>query len=632
MCGICGIININSEKIEFSELKKMNDLLIHRGPDDEGFFVKDNFSIASRRLSIIDLDTGRQPISNEEKTAYIVLNGEIYNYLDLRNELIKKGHKFSTKSDTETVIHLYEEYGKDFVKKLRGMFALCILDLKEKKIILARDRIGKKPLFYYFDNKRFIFSSEINPILSLKDIKLTLNLKAIDTYLVLQYIPSPMTVYNEIKKLDPSSILELKDNEIKIEKYWDVPSNSININFNEAREKLKDLIMESVRLRMIADVPVGAFLSGGIDSSVIVASMCKLSNTQIKTFSIGFSEDKFSELEYAREVARMYNTDHHEFIVKDDMTDILPALLLHYGEPYADPSALPSYYVSKITSKYVKVALNGDGGDENFGGYWRYLAEKIAYSLRLMPKSFFRSLLSIISLTNEGVAPFSNIWKIRKFLKMMIAKNIERSYLSTVSFFSIDEKNEFLSEQFKALVYENLDFAEKYIMTYFNNISGNDIIKRISYVDFNTYLPQCLMTKMDIASMANSLEARSPFLDHKLIEFSLSLDSEYKIKGYSNTKYILKEAFKDMLPEKILKRGKMGFGIPLGLWFRKGLKQRFEDTCLSENALRRGYFKPQSLKKLWYEHQTGKRDHGYKLWTVLILELWHRKFMDDFKL
>jgi len=627
MCGICGIISKNNN-LEFEDIKKMNDLLIHRGPDDEGFYIENNIALAMRRLSIIDLKTGKQPIFNETADKVIIFNGEIYNFLHLKKGLIEKGHIFLTNSDTETVIHLYEEYGEDFVNYLRGMFAIAIWDKNEKKLILARDRLGKKPLFYYNDGNYFIFSSEINPILSFKKILLSLNLRAIDLYLTLQYIPAPDTIYNEIKKLEPATILVFKNNEIKTKKYWEIPTNTIQIPYRDAKERLKELVKEAVSLRMISDVEIGAFLSGGIDSSIVVAVMSSLSKERIKTFSIGFKEENFSELEYAREVAKMYLTEHYEFIVEEELTDVIDELIIHYGEPFADPSAIPSYYVSKVASKFVKVTLNGDGGDENFAGYKRYVALKIIDSLKkFIPEAsidFFNNLFNILP---EKNAPFNKIWLIKKFLRAMRQKELLSSYISAISFFDLDEKEEIKSSKFRTILDKNYPY--EYIKNYFK-IDG-DIVKKMIYTDFNSYLPECLMMKMDIASMANSLETRSPFLDHKLIEFVSTLPSEYKM-NLINTKYILKDTFKDMLPQKIRKRGKMGFSIPLGLWMRQKLKKRFEETCLSEKSLNTGLFDREKLLKLWDEHQNLKKDHGYKLWAIFVFFVWLRKYFNDFKL
>ncbi len=636
MCGICGIYkhNMNGEKAAFEEIKKMNDLLVHRGPDDEGFYIKENMSMAMRRLSIIDLSTGKQPISNEDGSAWIVFNGEIYNFIELREELEKKGHTFKTKSDTEVIIHLYEEKGEDFPLYLRGMFAIAIFDEKKKKLILARDRFGKKPLFYSLTESFLAFSSELNSLISYKGIRKNLNPVAIDAYMVLQYIPGPMTIYKEVKKLNPASILVFEKGQAKISRYWDLPidRNEHSYDIHEIKERIFSLAEESVKLRMISDVPLGAFLSGGIDSSIVVALMARNSSIPVKTFSIGFKEEKFSELKYARILAERYKTNHSEFIVEADMSDIMGELIVHYGEPYADSSALPSFFVSKKTRKAVTVALNGDGGDELFGGYLRYAGSKAAYYFQSLPQWLRKAMLISLSPFGEKNAPFNTLWRGRKFISASLNSTIEDVYLSTVSFFRPQEKNSLISETFRHSLGADNDYAVRYIKELFEKVRNKDLINRFSYVDLNSYLPQCLMTKMDIASMANSLECRSPFLDHKLAEFVYPLAGNIKLKGINGTKWIMKETFRDLLPNDIYKRGKMGFGIPLGEWFRGKMKKKWEENCLSEKALSRGYFKKEEVSRLWQEHQSGLRDNGYRLWALLMLELWHLKFMPDYKM
>ncbi len=636
MCGICGKYNFGSTKpVTREELKKMNDLIVHRGPDDDGYYTQDNIGLAMRRLSIIDIAGGHQPMTNEDGSIWVVLNGEIYNFQSLREDLSRRGHKFKTKSDTEVIAHLYEEKGIDFAKELRGMFAISLWDSNKKRFILARDRIGKKPLFYSLNDNFIAFASELRSLLTLPGISKEVDFAAIDAYLTLQYIPSPLSIFKSVRKLKPASMLVFEDGKSEILEYWDLPLKEDkfdSLSLKETKEKLYDELFEATKIRMISDVPLGAFLSGGVDSSVIVALMSKISSKPVKTFSIGFKEEKFSELKYAKEVADMYGTDHTEFIVEANMADILPRLVWHYCEPYADSSALPSYYVSKETRKKVTVALNGDGGDECFGGYLRYIAMKLYYVMNIMPKGLKRLALFTANLLPDGNAPFGIIWRGKKFLQAVLSGSFSSIYLATVSYFKTQEKNELLSDNFKNAVGKDLNYAERYIADLFKRAENQNMIDKLLYVDFHSYLPECLMTKMDIASMANSLEARSPFLDHKVIEFAYRLPSNMKLRGLNKTKWILKETFKDMLPEKICKRGKQGFGIPLGQWFRGELKDYWFSTCLSEKALNRGYFKQAALFKIWDEHQGGKRDHGYRLWALLMLELWHNTYLDDFKL
>ena len=635
MCGICGIYNYGSGlPVTRQDLKAMNDLLVHRGPDDEGYYEHENVGLAMRRLSIIDLSSGHQPITNEDESLWIVFNGEIYNFLELRESLLAKGHKFRTKSDTEVILHLYEEKGLDFPKELRGMFAVAIWDNRRKRLVLARDRVGKKPLFYAVTPSSLVFASELRSLLTVKYLPREINPAAIDAYLTLQYIPSPLSIFKGVKKLEPASVLVFEEGRERVEKYWDLPVGEEKLGYlplPELKEMLKAELSEAVKIRLMSEVPLGAFLSGGIDSSVVTALMAKHSSTPVKTFAIGFKEEKFSELGYARQVARMYGTKHTEFTVEASMADVLEKLAWHYGEPYADCSALPSYFVSRETRRDVTVALNGDGGDEAFGGYLRYVGMKAERLVAGAPNWAKHGALAAVGLFPK-TAPFNFFWRLEKFLKFSVMNTLERRYLSTVSFFGPGETDGLYSTKFSNLLGKEKGYAERYISNLFAKIPGDDLLNRMSYVDIRSYLPECLMTKMDIASMANSLETRSPFLDHKVLEFAFRLPGRLKLKGLRGTKWILKETFKDMLPPDIYKRGKMGFGVPLGIWFRGELKDYWAGACLSKKALDRGYFKSEELFRLWDEHQAGRRDHGYKLWALLMLELWHRQYMDDFKL
>jgi len=638
MCGICGIYNYGSGlPVTREDLKAMNDLIVHRGPDDDGYYARENIGLAMRRLSIIDVSTGHQPITNEDGSLWIVFNGEIYNFQELREGLLARGHKFKTKSDTEVILHLYEEKGADFPKELRGMFAVAIWDSRRRRLVLARDRIGKKPLYYAVTPSFVAFASELRSLLAVPGMPREVDLEAVNTFLTLQYIPSPMSAFKGIRKLAPATTLVFEDGRLKTEKYWNLPLGQRKLDgtpVEELKERLRAELAEAVKIRMISEVPLGAFLSGGIDSSVIVALMAKASAEPVKTFSIGFKEAEFSELGYARQVAEMYGTKHTEFIVEANMASVLEKLAWHYSEPFADSSALPSYFVSKETRKEVTVALNGDGGDENFGGYIRYQAMKLAWYFKVMPSWAKRAALAAMEPFPEKTAPFNTVWKARKFLQAVSQKEFSQTYLSTLAFFKTEERERLLSPAFKNSLGREMSFPERYIDGLYKEgaAAGLGPTERLMYTDLRSYLPECLMTKMDIASMANSLEARSPFLDHKLMEFAFLLPENMKLRGYSGTKWILKEAFKDMLPRKIYGRGKMGFGIPLGPWFRGELKDYWAGACLSQKALGRGYFKREELFRLWDEHQRGVRDHGYRLWALLMLELWHRQFADDFKL
>ena len=636
MCGICGIYNYGSGlPVTREALKAMNDLIIHRGPDDEGYFTRENVGLAMRRLSIIDITTGHQPISNEDDTLQIVFNGEIYNFLELREGLLARGHKFKTKSDTEVILHLYEEKGADFPKDLRGMFAVAIWDKKKQRLVLARDRMGKKPLYYAVTPAFIAFASELRCLLAVPGMPRDIDLKAVDSYLTLQYIPSPMSVFKSARKLEPAHTLVFEKGHIKTERYWNLPLGERKLTgtpVEELKERLRAELAEAVKIRLISEVPLGAFLSGGIDSSVIVALMAKATAEPVKTFSIGFKEAEFSELGYAKQVAQMYGTKHTEFTVEANMASVLEKLAWHYSEPYADSSALPSYFVSRETRKSVTVALNGDGGDENFGGYIRYQAMKGAAYFRALPVWARKAALAAMEPFPENTAPFNTVWRARKFLQAVSQRDLSSTYLSTVSYFKTDEKERLLSDAFKNELGRDINYPERLIGGLFKEAEGLGLTEKLMYTDLHSYLPDCLMTKMDIAAMANSLEARSPFLDHKVMEFAFLLPENMKLRGFTGTKWILKEAFKDMLPPQIYKRGKMGFGIPLGPWFRGELKDYWAGACLSQQALGRGYFKPAAMYKLWDEHQSGARDNGYRLWALLMLELWHRQFAPDFKL
>ncbi|MDD2774177.1 MAG: asparagine synthase (glutamine-hydrolyzing) [Elusimicrobiales bacterium] len=632
MCGICGVYNFGTGAAAGeTELRRMNALLVHRGPDDEGFRLDGPVGIAMRRLSIIDLSTGHQPISNEDGTIWIVFNGEIYNFPELRAYLESRGHVFRTKTDTEAIIHLYEEHGRDCVKKLRGMFAFAIWDAPKKRLFAARDRVGKKPLCYFAGNGRFVFASELRSVMAADGVPKELDPRAVDMFLSLQYIPAPRTIYKGVRKLPPAHTLTVESGRVSVEPYWDLPLDEERrgISLSDARSEIRRKLTEAVKIRMIADVPLGAFLSGGVDSSIIVALMSRLSDRPVKTFSVGFAEQEFCELDYARELAQMYGCDHHEFIVRPEMAEVLPKLAWHYSEPYADASALPSYYVARETRKHVTVALNGDGGDENFAGYLRYVAMKLAHYWDYLPVPMQKAISASAELLPEKNAPFGTLWRAKRFLRSAVFSDFPSRHLKMVCYFSEEDKRPLYSKTFMHALGEDLSAAKNYIGESYSKAAGLDFVNQLLYVDMKTYLPEDLMVKMDIACMANSLEGRSPLLDHEFMELCFGLKGDWKLCGVNRTKWILKETFRDMLPDTIRKRGKMGFGIPLGPWFRVELKKYWEEHCLSPKALSRGYFDESALRALWTEHQTGKRDHGYRLWALLMLELWHETFLPD---
>jgi asparagine synthase (glutamine-hydrolysing) len=604
----------------------MCEAVRHRGPDEDGFYLKGSTGLAMRRLAIIDLKGGQQPIYNEGRTACIVFNGEIYNYRELRAHLEKLGDRFRTDSDTEAIIHLYDRYGADCPKYLRGMFAFAIWDEQREELLLARDRVGKKPLLYAELDGQLVFGSEFTALLLHPDISREIDTRAIHYYLSFMCVPAPLTAYRAIRKLEPGHTLSYRRGEIKIERYWQPDfSNKLKISEEEAGERAIATLREAVRLRLISEVPLGAFLSGGIDSSAVVALMSEESSEPVKTFSIGFEEQDFSELHHARRVAEHVGAEHHEFIVRPRALDVLPTLVEHYGEPYADSSAIPTYYVSRETRQHVTVALNGDGGDECFAGYERYAAMQLAERYHRLPGVLRDSLISPgIDLLPSSELRRSRVRDLKRFLRAASLPKVER-YLRWVSVFDRDAKSELYSDHFQHET-EGLD-AARFIEPWFAKANGAGIVDAALLADTMTYLPNDLLVKVDIASMAVSLEARSPFLDHHVIEFAASLPEGLKLRGLT-TKYLLKRVLKQLLPAENLKRRKMGFGVPIGHWFRGEMQNFLREALLSEKALKRGFFKPASVKRMVEEHTRGGRDHAPQLWTLLMLELWFERFID----
>ncbi|MEJ7861505.1 MAG: asparagine synthase (glutamine-hydrolyzing) [Pyrinomonadaceae bacterium] len=627
MCGIVGIINANSRSVNRQVLEQMNRCIVHRGPDDDGFYVQENVGLAMRRLSIIDIAHGKQPIHNHDKSKWIVFNGEIYNFQELRKDLEKQGDEFYTSSDTEVILHLYDRYGADCVRYLRGMFAFAIWDERDESLFIARDRIGKKPLLYSHQlNGDLIFGSEFRALLAHPSVSREIDFEAIDAYLSYLCIPAPLTAYRQIRKLEPAHWLRWKDGRIEIKRYW-LPdfSKKIKISQAEAEAETMRILRESTRLRMISEVPLGAFLSGGVDSSTVVALMAEESSQPIKTFSIGFEEEDFSELKYAKLVAEHIGAEHHEFIVKPDALDVLPKLVEHYGEPYADSSAIATYYVARETRRHVTVALNGDGGDESFAGYERYFAMRLAEKYHKIPGVVRKSLIeTAVNLFPTSELKRSRARDLKRFVKAASLPTVER-YFRWVSAIDRQSKENLYTEDFRNEIgnYDSADFLK----TWFAKANGMGIVDATMFTDQQTYLPNDLLVKVDIASMANSLEARSPFLDHKVIEFAASLPENIKLRG-TETKYLLKKVASKIVPPKVLYRKKMGFGVPLTHWFRGEMKDFLRENLLSEKFSKRGIFKPEAIKKLVEEHINAERDHTFQIWTLLMLELWFQRFID----
>ncbi len=650
MCGICGEIDFNHKTLKFEAIERMCRVLTHRGPDDEGMvFIKGSqhfemmkpyqfrldpngfeVGLGHRRLSIIDLSAAaHQPMCNEDGRIWIVFNGEIYNFQELREGLEKKDHRFKSKSDTEVILHGYEEWGVECLSHFRGMFSFAVWDSNLQRLFLARDRLGKKPLVYSRQNGGFSFASEIKALLQIPWVERKIDHCALHHYLTYQYVPSPDTIFEGIKKLPPAHyLLYDRGGNLKVERYWKLYFNSNTqtvINLQELGGRIRTELEESVKLRLISDVPVGAFLSGGMDSSLVVGIMAKMSSNPVKTFSIGFEEKDFDELPYAKLVANHFGTEHHEFVVRPNAIEVLPKLVWHYNEPFADSSAIPTYYVANVTKDFVKVVLTGDAGDENFAGYPRYLrSEWVAFFTRL-PYKLRNDLLPRL-LRNFSTFHWreKTLNRLADFVESL-SQDQARNYAEQIKIFNAKEKENIYTEEFSKRV-EGIDSLD-FLINKFEESDTENLLDSLLYVDINSYLPEDLLVKMDIATMANSLEARVPFLDHKFMEFVASIPSQLKLKG-SKTKFILKEAFKEFLPDSIFTRKKMGFGVPVSRWFRNELKDYVYEILLDPRTLNRGYFRRGAIERLLNDHVELRYDHSSRIWALLFLEIWFRVFID----
>lgn len=628
MCGICGIINFDQREVNHDVLDIMTNMLSHRGPDGVGSKVFGNIGFGHRRLSIIDISSGGQPLANETGEIWITFNGEIYNYLTLKEELIKKGHVFKTNSDTEVIVHLYEEYGSASVNKLDGMFAFGIYDMRRNILLLARDRMGKKPLFYCKNSKLFIFASELQSLLKHPEIKREINNQAIHDYLSLNYIPAPATIYKNVFKLKPAHYLELKTDteEIFIKKYWQCQFEpKINISYNDAQYHLKYLLKEAVSKRLMSEVPLGAFLSGGIDSSIVTAIMSEiLGGKSLKTFTIGFDDKDFDERPYAEISAKHFGTQQHIRMINPADFSIAEKIISNFGEPFADASMIPTFQVSKFAKEKISVALTGDGGDEVFGGYYRYLVYRYAKLSELIPQSMRRPFIS--ALENIFVSKAGDertfFGKLKRMFKLIKERENEQ-YLSIIDRCGEKLKRTIYGE---ILLSQSFDPTLKYFEEINQILTACNKIEKLMETDMLSYLPCDILTKVDIASMANSLEVRSPFLDHNVVEFSASLPLNYKQTLFSR-KRILKDAFIRVLPKEIVQRKKMGFAVPIGRWLRNEWKERCRELLLDSYSVKNGFFNNKKISELIAEHNSGKADHGYTLWALMIFELWYREFM-----
>jgi asparagine synthase (glutamine-hydrolysing) len=634
MCGLCGILYVDESRlVEPSLVKQMTDSIIHRGPDDEGHFISGHVGLGSRRLSIVGLSDGHMPMSTADGNLTVAYNGELYNYPQIKEQLTAKGYTFRTHSDTESFLHLYQEYGDRFLEHTQGMFGMALWDQPTRRLILARDRLGIKPLYYHFDGKALRFGSEIKTILCDQDVSREIDLDALNLYLSYLATPSPFTMFKGIRHLQPGEMLIYQNGTIKVKPFWQ-PQDEIQTNYaitqKDAVQQLRERLSQTVQEHLLADVPVGAFLSGGIDSSVLVGLMKEHIGSGFQTFAIGFEgHDLFDETGDARRVANHFGTEHFEQkLSPSDLLGALGDITKQLDEPLADSSCLPVYYVSKLAAEHGKVVLSGDGGDEIFAGYRKYLGEHYRRYVSWMP----RPVLSTLTHTVESFIPESR-------------SNFVMDYLRQVKkFFRGVDPDAFSRHRRWALHYEdslrqsflhcdvlqqiNLDESTIYRKKFYDEMPQLDELSRMLWVDLRHGLPADMLTKVDRMSMLHSLEVRVPFLDHKLVEWAFSLPGNVKLNG-TTTKWILKEAFKDMLPDDILHKRKHGFDVPVGEWFKHELRDVIGDVCSTETVTKRGLFNPHAVQSLLNDHTTGKRDYNNQLWILLSLELWQREYVDS---
>jgi asparagine synthase (glutamine-hydrolysing) len=629
MCGIAVLVDFVGDTANEAQLAHMCEAIRHRGPDDRGIVrlprtpigrSGPTAALGSQRLSIIDVAGGHQPIANEDQTIWTVLNGEIYNFAELRQQLERAGHRFATHSDTEVIVHLYEERGEDFVSALDGMFALALWDERRHTLVLARDRFGKKPLLYAETGDRLAAASEFSALLDDPAVSREIDHDALDCYLAYMSIPAPLTIYRGIRKVPPAHMLVRDRQGSRLRRYWSLayqPKRAMRDA--DAEAELMSLFTEAVRKRLISEVPLGAFLSGGVDSSAVVAVMAKLMNRPVKTFSIGFGEAGYNELPHARVVADAFGCEHHEFVVRPNAVEVLPTLVRHFGEPFADSSAIPTYYLSRLTREHVTVALNGDGGDEAFAGYRWHLANREAERWQRLPAPLRTAIREITGRVADPADRRSWLARALRFSKGADRSRPDR-YRAWVGVFSQDLERDLLRDAATGASATMIDRL-------FADVAALDPVDAMLAVDTAFYLPTDLLVKMDIMTMANSIEGRSPFLDHHLVEFAARLPSAMKLRG-GTSKSVLKRAFRDVLPPSILRRGKSGFAVPIARWLREDLRDFVRDTLVTRRLAERGLFNAAVVERLVDEHQSRRADHSHRLWILLMFELWHRELLD----
>ncbi len=622
MCGIAGRVNFSrSTPVSRELVERMTDALAHRGPDGRGCFVAEGAGLGHRRLSIIDLATGDQPLANEDQTIWTVFNGEIYNFADLREELTAHGHQFRTQSDTEVIVHAYEQWGDGAVERLRGMFAFAVWDLRRRRLLLARDRLGIKPLHYALVPGGLVFGSEIKALLEDGDVPRDWSADALDAYLALQYVPTPRTIFKAIWKLPPAHLLTLENGAVAVRRYWtlEFPGDGERAREDEYLERLEALVDESVKLRLISDVPLGAFLSGGIDSSTVLASMVKTCGSRVQALSVGFDEQAFNELEYARQVGDHLDADVHERIVHADVADLMPTLAWHFDEPFADSSAVPTYYVSAAARERVTVALSGDGGDELWAGYARHRVER----WELAARGWLGPLGARLAGRVGGRLPLA-LRGIRSLRHLGLSPAEACALKHAYGLFEHD-RGGLYSRDF-AIATEDADPFAGFRRTY-ASCSSADPLDRALCVDVHTYLVDDILTKVDRMSMAVGLEARVPLLDHRLVEFAATVPTGLKL-AHGRSKHLLRRLIERRLPPAIVNRPKQGFAVPVDTWLRTSLLPMMHDLLLDGRLRTRGIFETREVARLVQEHTAGRRSHGHRLWSLMMLELWFRQFVD----
>ena len=626
MCGICGIVSFqNREFLSDELLVRMNQTLFHRGPDDQGFY-RDNFAaLAMRRLSIIDLKTGQQPVCNENGSVWVIFNGEIYNYREVRQQLEARGHRFKTQSDTEVIVHAYEEYGVDCIQHFNGMFSIAIWERLTRRLTLIRDRIGIKPLFYWSDGKHLVFASELKALVAHTHVPRQVDLNSLDNFLSLEYIPGPRTIFTGIQKLPPGHLLVFDETGFKLQQYWEFPHNPVEAGEEACAEALASLIEDAVRLRLVSDVPLGAFLSGGIDSSSIVANMSRMVSNPVQTFSIGFEDDTYNELPDAQVAAEHFGTLHRTQVINPDITGLAEKLIRHLDEPLADFSIFPTFLVSQLASQSVKVVLSGDGGDELFAGYDTYVAELLSRYYQWLPINLRRKAIPALA---SRIPPQSAKKGFLNKTKRMIeggALDPSLHHARWMIFISDTEKELLYHPELKRSL--NGYSTSSIFEGYFRQAARFDSLAQQQYVDIKTYLVDDILTKVDRMSMAVSIEARVPLLDYRIAEFALNLPPQMKLHR-SKTKVILRQAMQHLLPEISLMKPKQGFSIPMKHWLRSSLRPMLEDLLSEECLRKRGYFNPQIVSTWIREHLDGSANHSHRLWSLMVFELWYRSVFE----